>query len=142
MNIAANAFVFIAALALGGFSSWLVPTGTTADPNSLTAYDLVGTWKGNFGRNSGECTIEITRADGDFVYGTLEKEGALVRFEGYYNLKTRKLYFEETSVLRLAAHMGEWSLGRNSAVVSADGRTLTGNGYDRWGHYHFSASNH
>ena len=140
MKWIARAFVFTAALVLGTFTGSLfgtVPAGT-----SLSAEDLRGTWQGNFGRDSGSCTIEITRVEGDAVYGTLEKEGALIRFEGYFNQRTRKFYFEETAVLRLGANMGEWSLGRNSAVVTADGRFLTGDGYDKWGQYTWSASNY
>jgi hypothetical protein len=140
MRWIARVFVFTAALVLGTFAGSLF--GTAPAGTSLSAEDLRGTWKGNFGRNLGACTIEITRVEGDALYGTLEKEGALIRFEGYFNPKTRKFYFEETAVLRLAAHMGEWSLGRNSATVSADGRFLTGDGYDKWGQYGWAASNY
>jgi hypothetical protein len=140
MKLIARGFVFTSALVLGVFAGSLFVND--AAETSLSAEDLRGTWTGNFGRNNGECTIEITRVEGDAVYGTLEKEGALIRFEGYFNPKTRKFYFEETKILRLAAHMGEWSLGRNSAAVTADGRFFTGDGYDRWGQYSFSASNY
>jgi hypothetical protein len=140
MKWIARTFVFTAALVLGSFAGSLF--GTDAAATSLSARDLVGTWEGNFGRDSGDCTIVITRAEGDMVYGTLEKDGALVRFEGYFNAKTRKFYFEETSVMHLGSRMDEWSLGRNSAVLSQDARTLTGDGYDRWGQYYWSASNY
>jgi hypothetical protein len=138
MKWIARVFVFTAALGFGSFAGSLFATDTAA--STLTAASLVGTWEGNFGRDLGACTIEITRSEGDFLNGTLEKEGYLIRFEGYFNPNTRKLYIEETSILRTAAHMGEWSLGRNSAIVAADGRTLTGDGYDKWGEYDWYAS--
>jgi hypothetical protein len=140
MRWIARVFVFTSALVLGSFAGLLF--GTAPIGKSLSAEDLRGTWQGNFGRNHGACTIEITRVEGNTIYGSLEKEGALILFEGYFNPETRKFYFEETTVVRLAAHMGEWSLGRNSAIVSADGRFLTGNGYDKWGGYTWSASNY
>ena len=142
MKVTANVLVFIAALFIGGFSSLLFADVTGPDARGLTAQNLVGTWRGNFGRDLGDCTIEITRAEGDAVYGTLEKDGALVQFEGFFNRETRKFYFEETQVIYLDNDLGEWSLGRNSAVISADGRMLVGNGYDKWGQYSWAASSY
>lgn len=142
MKWIARVFIFTAALVIGASAASLFWGDTRSEADTINAEDLIGTWQGNFGRNNGDCTIEITRVEDNFVYGTLEKEGALIRFEGYFNPETRRFYFEETSVLRLGAFMAEWSLGRNSAIVSADGHFLTGDGYDKWGQYSWAASNY
>ena len=108
----------------------------------MSAKSLLGTWKGSWGHNDGDCTIKIYGVDGDAFYGTLRKEGAEVRFEGTFNPKTRMFYFDETKVVRLGAHMREWSLGKNSGLISEDGRILVGDGHDKWGQYAWAASNY
>jgi hypothetical protein len=158
MNVIANGFVFTAALVLGTFvasffwdESWYhVPAVRITHPKAriaeiktpLSAQNLLGTWKGNWGRNEGECTLRIHHVDGDTFYGTLLKEGAEIRFEGTFNPTTRMLSFQETRVVRLGARMYEWSLGKNTGVMSRDGRILVGTGHDKWGQYSWAASNY
>ena len=117
-------------------------TPTAAGENPLRAEDLLGTWKGNWGRNGGDCTIAIDRIDGKAFYGTLRKEGAEIRFEGTFDPKSRMIYFDETKVVRLGAHMSEWSLGKNRGIISQDGQILAGSGHDSWGQYSWAASNY
>ncbi len=160
MKWIARVFVFVGALAIGTFAASLflsrdsglsngtlpvarVLTNPVAPPRApIRAENLLGTWKGTWGRNDGDCTIEIERVKGNAFYGTLRKQGAVVRFEGTLDAKTRTLRFDETKVVRLGAHMTEWSLGKNSGTISDDGRILVGEGHDKWGKYDWSASNY
>jgi hypothetical protein len=154
MNVIANGFVFTAALALGIFASslvWpanllstaLVRTPSSLDvPAPLTARSLIGTWRGTWGYDDGECTLEISRADGNTFYGTLRKQGAAVRFVGDIDPGTRRLHLVETKVLSLGANMSKWSLGTNLGMISQDGRIMVGTGEDEWGEYPFAASNY
>ena len=103
--------------------------------------DLLGTWKGSWGYNSGDCTIEITRVEGEAFFGTLRKEGAEILFEGTFDPATRALFFQETKVVRLGAAMSIWSLGENRGSVSSDGRLMYGTGVDEWGQYAWAVSN-
>ena len=148
MKWIARVSVFVAALVLGTFASslfWystlsIVPLAWVKTP--VGAERLIGTWNGPFGRNDGDAAIEIHRVRGDRFYGKLRKEGAVVRFEGTFDSATRRIEFRETEVLRHGAHMSEWSLGTNTGILSKDGRILVGDGYDRWGHYSWAASNY
>jgi hypothetical protein len=146
--------VFIGALVFGTFAASLfwgeaTPSPCHSDPPAsverstpLRAENLVGTWKGAWGHDVGECTIEIERVDGNDFYGTLKKDGAVVRFEGTFDPKTRNLNFVETKVVRLGADTSEWSLGKNVGNFSRDGRFLEGTGYDKWGQYAWAVSNY
>jgi len=108
----------------------------------LTAEDLLGTWKGTWGHDDGDCTLVIDRVEGNDFYGTLRKEGAEIRFAGTFNPRTRMFHFDETKVVRLGSQMSGWSLGKNSGIMSEDGRILVGDGRDQWGQYGWAASNY
>jgi hypothetical protein len=157
MKWIARIFVFIITLVFGTFAAslfWddsrgeaividvpapIAPVAAVKAP--IRAESLLGTWKGTWDHNDGDCTIEIDRVDGNVFYGTLRKEGAVVLFEGKFDPNTRMLYFNETKVVRLGAY-SEWSLGKNSGVISPDGHTLVGSGRDKWGWYGWAASNY
>jgi hypothetical protein len=117
------------------------PAHIAAVKTPIKAENLLGTWKGTWGHSNDDCTIEIDRVNGNAFSGTLRKEGAVILFEGTFNPKTRMLYFNETKVVRLGTYT-EWSLGKNSGVISPDGRTLVGSGHDKWGQYDWDASNY
>ena len=148
MKWIARILVFVGALAVGTFATTLflysslsmAPLAWVKAP--VNAGVLLGTWKGPFGRDQSDCTIEIHRVEGDKFFGTLRKEGAVVRFEGTFDAKTRRVRFDETRVLRLGANMAEWSLGTNSGILSKDGRILVGEGVDKWGDYSWAVSNY
>lgn len=105
------------------------------------AEDLLGTWKGSFGYNAGDCTIEITRVDGEVFFGMLRKDGAEILFQGAFDPASRTLFFQETRVVRLGANMSVWSLGENRGSISRDGRMMFGTGVDEWGQYAWAVSN-
>src|SRR5688500_619783 len=150
MKWIARVLVFGTALSFGTFAASFFWDEETPDVFSssferstpLSAKSFLGTWKGSWGHNDGDCTIEIYKVDGNAFYGTLRKEGAEVRFEGTFEPETRMFYFDETKVVRLGAHMREWSLGKNSGIISEDGRILVGDGRDKWGQYGWAASNY
>ena len=148
MKWIARVLVFTAALVFGTFAASLLwdtsalITPVAAVKTPLGAQNLLGTWKGSWGHNDGDCTIEIYRVDGNDFYGTLRKEGAEIRFVGTFDPDTRMFYFDETKVVRLGAHMLEWSLGKNSGIISENGRILVGDGRDKWGQYGWAASNY
>jgi hypothetical protein len=140
MKWIARVFVFTAALIFGAFAASLFYSPATA--TQLTAQNLLGTWKGHWGHNDGVCTIVIDRVEGNAFYGTLRKEGAEIRIEGMFNPNTRMLLFDETQVVHIGGHMSGWSLGKNSGILSQDGRILVGDGYDERGQYGWAASNY
>lgn len=160
MKWIARVLVFAAALVVGASTAALFsvePSGLSnctppfaVDPAvpvippraPLRAESLLGTWKGTWGHDDGDCTLVIDRVSGNAFYGTLRKHGAVVRFAGTFNPRTRAFNFDETEVVRLGADMGEWSLGSNSGIISEDGRILVGDGYDEWGQYSWAASNY
>ena len=154
MKWIARIAVFTGALVFGTFaaaliSSFILPSsnfGRILFPLSVetpsSAKSLLGTWKGTWGYNDGDCMLLIDRVEGNAFYGTLRKEGAVIRFEGTFDPKTRAFYFDEIEVLRLGAHMSGWSLGKNSGIISRDGRILAGDGHDKWGQYTWAASNY
>ena len=154
MKWIARVFVFLAAFVTGTFAASLFWGGGLWDVTALNAPaavevntqpradSLVGTWKGTWGHNHGDCTIVIDRAEGRSFYGTLHKQGAVVRFEGTFDPTTRMFRFDETEVIRLGAHMTDWSLGKNRGLMSQDGRILVGDGHDKWGQYGWGASNY
>jgi len=102
----------------------------------VEAEDLLGTWTGTWDHDDVPCTLEIKRVDGNRFYGTLKEGEAVVNFEGTFEGNLRRVFFRETKVMKLGIY-GEWSLGTNSGGFSADGRTLTGTGVDKWGTYNF-----
>jgi len=158
MKWMARVFAFAAALFVGtlaaslvlgpdsGLSNCTVPFApappAVAPRVPVRVENLLGTWKGTWGHNDGEATIAIDHVDGDAFYGTLKKQGAVIRFEGTFDPRTRTFRFDETEVVRLGASMTEWSLGKNSGIISHDGRILAGDGYDKWGQYAWAASNY
>jgi len=159
MKWIARVLVFAAGLAGGTFAASLFPLNSglsncvvtlpispkrpvTEARTPLTAEDLLGTWKGTWGHDDGDCTLVIDRVEGNDFYGTLRKEGAEIRFAGTFNPRTRMFHFDETKVVRLGCQMSGWSLGKNSGIMSEDGRILVGDGRDQWGQYGWAASNY
>lgn len=104
----------------------------------LRVEDLVGVWTGTWGHDRDACTIEINRVAGDRFYGTLSESGAEVAFEGTFDEGRRRIFFRETKVIKLGIYQ-EWSLGTNTGTFSSDGRTLSGDGIDKWGLYGWDA---
>ncbi len=148
-------FVFTAALSFGAFAASffvasqtveLADTAVVVEHDPVMTYgirsttDLIGTWQGSWGYNSGDCTIEITHVVGEAFYGTLRKEGAEILIEGRFDPGTREVFFVETYVVRLGAAMTVWSLGENRGAISRDGRLMFGTGIDEWGQYNWAVS--
>ena len=154
----ARVLVFIGALLFGTFVASLFGIPAIPTTNCTSGYghrhdevsrkfpinpqNLRGKWKGTWGHNSADCTIVIDRVDGNAFSGTLRKEGAEILFEGTFDPQTRMLYFDETKVVRLGDDMRVWSLGKNSGIISEDGRMMVGDGHDKWGQYGWAASNY
>ena len=148
MKWIARVCVFTAALLFGMTAASLfgyvtTPAVTPVNPPCvgapLTAESLLGTWKGTWDHNNAYCTIEIRRVEGNAFYGTLRENRAEVLFEGTFDPKTRMLYLNETKVVSVGTY-AEWSLGKNSGVLSPDGHILVGIGHDKWGQYSWYAS--
>ena len=152
-------FAFATALFVGTFAASLVLSPNSGLSNCTAAFEpppptapalrvtvrvesLLGTWKGTWGHNDGEATIVIDHVEGNAFYGTLRKQGAVIRFEGTFDPRTRTFRFDETEIVRLGANMSEWSLGKNSGIISHDGRIPVGDGHDKWGQYARAASNY
>ena|SRR3982750_4195393 len=145
-----NVFAFVVAFVLGTltaslfwYQSWHEVPAVDERPIVEHIYntvppgppeDLLGTWKGTWDHDSGDCTILIDRVDGNKFSGTLKKDGAVILFEGTFDPVTRYLQFNETKVVRLGAY-SVWSLGKNIGNLSYDGRYLSGTGRDKWGEY-------
>src|SRR5262245_58710071 len=91
-------------------SPWVISSAFVAQ-TPVKAQMLSGVWRGKWGRNQADCTIEITRVDGDVFYGVLSKEGTDVAFVGMLDPETRKVSFQETRVLKLG-DTDEWLLGK------------------------------
>ncbi len=106
-----------------------------------TASDLLGSWQGNWGYNTGDCSIQITRVEGDSFYGTLRKEGAEILFEGTFDPAARVIYFEETEIVTLGSEIAEWSLGTNHGRMTRDGAVIFGTGTDKFGEYAWALTN-
>jgi hypothetical protein len=100
---------------------------------------LLGTWTGKFGHNLGDCIIEINRIDGNNFYGTLTKGGAQIALAGTLDRNARKVSIRETKVLSLGDY-DSWSLGEDTAVISTDGFSMNGTGYDERGGYGWNVS--
>ena len=154
MKWIARVFIFLAALVIGTLAASLfwggglrdgvgldAPAPAGVEVKTLRAENLLGNWNGTWGHNHGDCTIVIDRVEDNAFYGTLHKQGAVVRFEGTFDPTTRMFRFDETEVVRLGANMTEWSLGKNRGLISQDGRILVGDGHDKWGQYGWGASN-
>lgn len=103
----------------------------------VDAADLVGVWRGTWDHDEVPCSLEIKRIDGNRFFGTLKQGEAEVDFEGNFDSRLRRVFFRETKVMKLGVY-GEWSLGTNSGGFSADGRSLSGTGVDKWGTYNWS----
>ena len=153
MTWIARIAAFAAALMVGSFTGFVASqddsfNGTAVvdqreeiDPRTeLTTADLLGTWKGSWGYNSVDCTIEITWVKGDEFSGTLRKEGAEILVHGTFSRATRAVEFREIKVVRLGADMRQWSLGENRGSLSRDGRIMYGTGVDEWGQYAWAVS--
>ncbi len=100
---------------------------------------LVGKWAGKWDHDFADCTVAIDRVAGNDFYGTLTKNGASIAITGTLDRKTRKVKIHETDVLALG-HYGMWSLGENTGEISADGLSMSGTGYDKWGDYRWFVS--
>ena len=116
-----------------------VITSTLATQTLINPESLAGEWRGTFGYNSGACTIEINRVRGDTFYGFLRKNGAKIAIFGTVEPETRKVLIQETAIFEVGDE-GGWTLGRNSAVISADGRSMIGTGDDGRGLYGWNVS--
>lgn len=145
--------VFTAALMIGVFTtSFFVAGGSTDLDRSAFLVEksletscrrkvearrpeLLGTWRGSWGYNSGDSSIEIGLVEGNSFSGTLRKEGAEILIQGTFCPVTRELRFNETKVVRLGSEMQVWSLGENRGSISCDGRILYGTGVDKFGQY-------
>ena len=106
-----------------------------------TASHLLGTWKGSWGYNAGDCALEITSVKGDEFSGTLRKEGAEIAIHGIFDPVSRAVEFRDIKVIRLGADMRQWSLGENRGSLSRDNRIMFGTGVDEWGQYAWAVSN-
>lgn len=105
----------------------------------VRAQDLRGTWRGTWGYDRDACKIEIKRIEGGQVYGTLYKDEAVIGLVGEFYADGQRVLLRETQVLSLGVY-DEWSLGTNTGTFSADGRTLSGTGIDKWGTYNWSVT--
>lgn len=103
---------------------------------AVYAEDLVGVWRGTWDHAQVPAALTINHVDGNRFFGILNQGDAEIAFSGTIDEGDRRVFFHETKVLRLGVY-GEWSLGTNSGAFSADGRTLTGTGVDKWGAYRF-----
>lgn len=156
LSKAVSLVVFFGALAVGMGAAYVVGGGSVAEEGrvdvsyrlapvreertvAVRVEDLVGVWRGTWGYGRELCTIEIKRIDGNKFYGTLRKEGAVITLAGTFDAEDRRVFFHETKVVSLGEY-SEWSLGTNNGTFSPDGRTLTGDGIDRWGTYGWDAS--
>ena len=52
-------------------------------PANIGLKSMVGTWRGSWGDDDYDCTLEISRVEGGKFYGTLRKAGFRVAFELY-----------------------------------------------------------
>ncbi len=97
--------------------------------------DLVGVWKGYYGLNNPDSTLEITRQSGKSFEGqlmTIGKEGFtfILGIEGEVNPKTREITMKEVKYIKKA---GFWRLGANRGILSEDFLQMEGTGYDnKW----------
>jgi len=115
-------------------------TATLETQTPLTTESLRGEWIGYWGNTYEGCTLTITDVDGKVFHGYLKTKEAKIAFVGTLEPETRKLFLQETKVVELGGQYSEWSLGKNSAVISADGLTMTGTGSDKWGPYSLEVS--
>lgn len=102
----------------------------------VRAQDIRGTWRGTWGYDHDACRIEIKRVEGDQIYGTLYKDEAVISVVGEFDAQGQRLLLREVKVLSLGVY-DEWSLGTNTGTFSADGRTMSGTGIDKWGTYNW-----
>ena len=101
---------------------------------------VVGTWRGTWGDDGYDTTLEIARTEGRKFYGTLTKAGYRVAFEGTFDPDSRQVFLRETRVLGVGPDHGGWSLGNNVGFLSADAQTLSGTGQDEFGTYTWHAA--
>ena len=154
-----SAFSFVGALVIGialgslvNFSGGRKESIQAVDTSVATVYshrpiireDLHGVWRGTWGYNRGNCTIEINRVELDEnaqfkFYGTLRKGEAEIDIAGMIDRYGRTLSFKETKVVRYGEYHG-WSLGKNVGSFTSDGLTMAGTGTDEWGTYGWDVS--
>jgi hypothetical protein len=154
---AVSVITFFGALFVGVASVWfvegpLVPASddmsvamveapaprTVGCATSVGAHSLVGHWKGRWGywddHQGVTSTLDIDRVRGEKFYGTLSQNGAKIAFEGTFDPFERRVYFNETKVLKLGIYP-EWLLGTNHGSLSDDTRILSGAGQDSYSGY-------
>src|SRR5215471_11207125 len=124
-----------------------IATGETASPTgkqaNVPASSLAGTWVGNYGLMNSPATLIIKNQNGSDWSGVLEQGAVRVAVSGHIDLSSRQVTIKETQVLSGSG----WSLGKDSGELSADGRTMSGNGQDATGaqlgmSYEWSFSRH
>ena len=101
---------------------------------------LLGKWVGKWGRDLGDCVIEIDRVEGSDFYGTLSKNGAKIALKGTLEWSSGAITLQETKIIELGEYYGNWSLGNNTAVISDDRSVINGKGTDSWGEYSWFVS--
>ncbi|HKP69117.1 MAG TPA: hypothetical protein VJV05_07530 [Pyrinomonadaceae bacterium] len=150
LSKAVSLLTFFLAFAIGVLPSYLIPTGTREcreaipplpifEPAPVRAENMVGLWKGTWDKDHASCTLTIDRAAGEKFYGTLRKNGAVVKFVGTLDANSRTVLIQETKVINHGQHR-RWSLGTNTGAFSLDGKSLTGTGVDEYGTYYWDAS--
>lgn len=153
LSRAAGAVSFIGALTLGMLVAGLFAPDAVAEPPvvkvscnlsvprrveaiKVEAEDLAGVWRGTWDHSQVPATLTIKQVDGNKFSGILKQAEAEIALSGTFDEGDRRVFFHETKVLQIGAY-SEWSLGTNSGGFSADGRTLSGTGVDKWGAYRF-----
>jgi hypothetical protein len=154
-----SAFSFVGALVIGialgslvNFSGGSKEIIQAVDTSVESAYapapiilgDLRGVWKGTWGYNRANCTIQIDNFTVDEneelkFYGTLKKGDAEIDLVGTIDTDRRTIAFQEIRVVRYGEYQ-RWSLGKNVGSFSSDGLTMAGTGTDEWGTYGWDVS--
>lgn len=109
-----------------------LPVATTYSPSAIT-----GTWTGDL--NGQPTTLVIKTQKGKSFSGTLSQAGFLIAIKGSLTTDNYQISFKETRILEKPSG-GIWALGTESGSISADGRSMTGEGRDGERTYSWSFS--